>query len=60
VFESPRLSGTLRGTGCLLACAIAARLAHGDALQDAVTFGRTFVREKFATARRVGGMNLAY
>jgi len=60
VFESPRLSGTLRGTGCLLACAIAARLAHGDALEEAVTFGRAFVREKFASARRAGGMNLAY
>jgi hydroxymethylpyrimidine kinase/phosphomethylpyrimidine kinase len=60
VFESPRLPGSLRGTGCLLACAVAARLAHGDSLAEAVAFGRAFVREKFATARRVGGMNLAY
>jgi hydroxymethylpyrimidine/phosphomethylpyrimidine kinase len=59
-FESPRLAGTLRGTGCLLACAIAARLAHGDALASAIEFGRAFVREKFANARHVGGMNLAY
>jgi hydroxymethylpyrimidine/phosphomethylpyrimidine kinase len=60
VFESPRLPGTLRGTGCLLACAVAARLAHGDELEAAIAFGRAFVREKFATARRAGGMNLAY
>jgi len=60
VFESPRLPGSLRGTGCLLACAVAARLAHGDELEAAITFGRAFVREKFADARRVGGMNLAY
>jgi hydroxymethylpyrimidine kinase/phosphomethylpyrimidine kinase len=60
VFESPRFPGTLRGTGCLLACAVAARLAHGDVLDAAVAFGRAFVREKFATARRVGGMNIAY
>ncbi len=60
VFESPRLPGSLRGTGCLLACAVAARLAHGDALVEAIAFGRAFVREKFATARRAGGMNLAY
>jgi hydroxymethylpyrimidine/phosphomethylpyrimidine kinase len=60
VFESSRLPGTLRGTGCLLACAVAARLARGDPLEEAVAFGRAFVREKFATARRAGGMNLAY
>jgi len=60
VFEAPRLAGSLRGTGCLLACAVAAALAHGESLPDAVSRGRAFVRTKFASAVSVGGMRLAY
>jgi hydroxymethylpyrimidine/phosphomethylpyrimidine kinase len=60
VFEAPRLAGSLRGTGCLLACAVAAALAHGESLPDAVARGRAFVRAKFATAVTAAGMRLAY
>jgi hydroxymethylpyrimidine/phosphomethylpyrimidine kinase len=60
VFEAPRLAGTLRGTGCLLACAVAAALAHGESLPDAVARARAFVRTKFASAVSAGGMRLAY
>ena len=41
-----RLAGSeLHGTGCALSSAIAARLAGGAALRDAVAAGRRFVRE---------------
>jgi hydroxymethylpyrimidine/phosphomethylpyrimidine kinase len=59
-YEAPRLAGTLRGTGCVLACGIAAALARGQSLRDAVVFGRALVRERFASAGTAGGMRLAY
>lgn len=43
-FTGPRLTATLRGTGDLLACAIAARLAHGERLGRAIESARAFVR----------------
>lgn len=49
-WTSPRLPGSLRGTGDLLACAIAARLAHGDSLLAAIEAARAFVRRCFAAA----------
>lgn len=36
-WEWPRLAGSFHGSGCTLASAIAARLAHGDGLVAAVT-----------------------
>jgi hydroxymethylpyrimidine/phosphomethylpyrimidine kinase len=59
-FAGTRLAGTLRGTGCLLACALAAELARGATLPAAVERGRAFVRERFSRAQTVGGMRLAY
>jgi hydroxymethylpyrimidine kinase/phosphomethylpyrimidine kinase len=59
-FEAPRLPGSLRGTGCLLACAAAAALARGEPLVAAVAFARGFVRERFAAAHERGGMRTAY
>ncbi len=59
-YEAPRLAGTLRGTGCLVACAAAVALGRGESLRDAVTFARAFVRSKFETRRAAGGMSLAY
>jgi len=41
----------VHGTGCALSSAIAARLAHGDALLEAVDEGRRFVREAIRNAR---------
>ncbi len=60
VFEGPRLPGTLRGTGCLLSCGIAAALAHGEPLRAAIAAGRAFVRARFEGAHETGGMRLAY
>jgi hydroxymethylpyrimidine/phosphomethylpyrimidine kinase len=52
----------VRGTGCALASAIAARLALGDALPEAVAAGRRFVAEalKGADARGRGARFLCY
>ena len=50
-----RLSvGPVHGTGCALSSAIAAELAKGAALADAVAVGRAFVREGLRRSRQVG------
>ncbi|TJW57137.1 MAG: hypothetical protein E5X59_02670 [Mesorhizobium sp.] len=45
-FDAPRLAGSMRGTGCLLACAIAAHLANGRSLEHAVGQAKQFVFAK--------------
>jgi len=60
LFEGARLAEPLRGTGCLLACGIAAALAYGAPLRDAIARGRGFVRERFERAVEAGGMRMAY
>jgi hydroxymethylpyrimidine/phosphomethylpyrimidine kinase len=42
-FPSQRLSGTRRGTGCALASAIAAGLAHGKSLSEACRHAKQYV-----------------
>ncbi len=59
-YAQPRLPGELRGTGCLLACALAAALGRGESLRVAVETARAFVRARFASAREIGGMRAAY
>lgn len=59
-FEAPRIAGELRGTGCLLACALAAELARGAASRDAIATARAFVRDRFAASIEIGGMRAAY
>ncbi len=54
-FESERIPRSLRGTGDLLACAVAARLAHGDDLVSSIAFGREFVRKRIAAAVAFAG-----
>jgi hydroxymethylpyrimidine/phosphomethylpyrimidine kinase len=46
-FDAPRLAGSMRGTGCMLASAIAAHLANGTSLEDTVRKGKLFVFESF-------------
>ncbi len=50
----PRLSGHFHGTGCTLAAAIAARLAHGDEVAVAVTKAEQFVCQSLQAAFAVG------
>ncbi len=55
VFASPRLAQpNTHGTGCTLASAIAARLANGYELAEAVRLGREFVRRAIQAGYRVG------
>ncbi len=49
-FSDTRLPGEMRGTGCTLAIALAARLAHGDDLRAAVQNARAFVRQRIREA----------
>ncbi|MEI9402599.1 hydroxymethylpyrimidine/phosphomethylpyrimidine kinase [Mesorhizobium argentiipisi] len=45
-FDALRLAGTMRGTGCMLASAIAAHLANARSLEESVLEGKRFVLEK--------------
>jgi hydroxymethylpyrimidine/phosphomethylpyrimidine kinase len=55
VFEQPRIPGVpCRGTGCTLASAIAAGLAQGMGLADAVGRARAYLQAAIATAPAVG------
>ncbi len=45
-FEAPRLNATLRGTGCMLASAIAASLSHSNNLEEACSSAKRFVGSK--------------
>jgi hydroxymethylpyrimidine/phosphomethylpyrimidine kinase len=58
--RAARLPLELRGTGSLLAAAIAARCAFGDALADAVDAGRAFVRERIVAGVEFAGMRIAF
>ena len=58
-FEGTRLNATMRGTGCLLADALAAALAQGVPLVRAVEEARAYVRRKLGSAIEVGGMRVA-
>ena len=54
-FSAPRLPGRqTHGTGCTFSAAIAARLALGDALTDAVRAAKTYVSEAIARAPGLG------
>lgn len=53
-FEAPRVADTPHGTGCALATAIAAGIAHGYTLEFAVERAHDFVQAAIATAQRPG------
>ena len=49
-FSAPRLNATLRGTGCMLASAIAAHLSLGRARHEACSLAKDFVGRKLRQA----------
>jgi hydroxymethylpyrimidine/phosphomethylpyrimidine kinase len=54
-FRSPRIETTsTHGTGCTLASAIAARLALGDSVPDAVGAAKEYLHEAILRARAIG------
>jgi hydroxymethylpyrimidine/phosphomethylpyrimidine kinase len=57
-FRGTRLRGSMHGTGCALASAIAARIACGDDLGDAVKRGREHVRGLLRGAVEIGKRRL--
>jgi len=58
--RAARLPHDLRGTGSLLACAIAVRCAFGDALTVAIDVARAFVRERIERGGTLSGMRIAF
>ncbi|HEV3086202.1 MAG TPA: PfkB family carbohydrate kinase [Candidatus Elarobacter sp.] len=58
-FSSPRVEGTIRGTGDLLAVTIAACLARGATLPEAIEHARRRVREAIARGVAFAGTRVA-
>lgn len=54
-WQWPRLPETFHGAGCTLASAIAARLALGDSVDDAIDAGQRWTQAALARAIAVGG-----
>lgn len=50
LFEAERLDVSIRGTGCMLASAVAARLSMGAGLETALTGAKMFVHDKLLKA----------
>jgi hydroxymethylpyrimidine/phosphomethylpyrimidine kinase len=56
VLRTPRLAGApVHGTGCVLSAAIAAHLARGEALRDAVAGARDFLQRALEDTFSTGG-----
>lgn len=51
-FAAQRVRGAMRGTGCMLAAALAAELALGDDLERGITKAKAFVRAALARRHR--------
>jgi hydroxymethylpyrimidine/phosphomethylpyrimidine kinase len=60
VLRASRLPLDLRGTGSLLACAIAVRCAFGDPLLLAIDVARAFVRDRIESGGMFAGMRIAF
>lgn len=60
LYRDERVSGAMRGGGCVLAMALACELARGLPLLDAVQSARTYVRTRIASHQRFGGLQVAY
>ncbi|MFN2449070.1 MAG: bifunctional hydroxymethylpyrimidine kinase/phosphomethylpyrimidine kinase [Candidatus Baltobacteraceae bacterium] len=59
-FSASRLPGSMRGTGCTLAAALACELLLGRTLDDAVAGAREYVRVKIAARVMRGGLQVAF
>jgi hydroxymethylpyrimidine kinase/phosphomethylpyrimidine kinase len=58
-YAAARIPIQMRGTGCVLAAALAVELARGVALRTAIETARDFVRTKIAAAVRAGDFFIA-
>lgn len=59
-YEEPRLEGSMRGAGGVLAAALACELALGNDLPAAVTAARAFVRQRIAAGCVFGTLQVAF
>jgi hydroxymethylpyrimidine/phosphomethylpyrimidine kinase len=59
-FGGVRLRGSMRGSGCTLAAALAAELAQGRELHAAVAAARQYVRAKIGAETFRGGLQVAF
>jgi len=57
-FSGPRIDGTMRGTGCALATAIAIGLGRKQSLGEAIERGRALVREALEHASEWSGQRV--
>jgi hydroxymethylpyrimidine/phosphomethylpyrimidine kinase len=60
VLADTRLEGSMRGSGCVLAAALACELAAGKPLLDAVETARAYVRKKIAAQTYFGPIQVAF
>ena len=60
LFSGTRLPHDMRGSGCVLAMALAVELADGHDVRSAVQHARVFVRKKIESARQFGDLRVAY
>lgn len=59
-YEEPRLAGSMRGSGGVLAAALACELTTGKDLPAAVVAARAFVRERIAARSAFGALQVAF
>lgn len=59
-FSGPRLPGSMRGSGCTLAAALACELARTGDLFAAAARSHAYVREKIAAGTVRGGLQVAF
>lgn len=60
LYTEPRLPGSMRGTGCVLAAALACELARKRDLRASVESARAFVRERIAAGITFHGLKVAF
>ncbi len=60
VYRSGRLPGSMRGSGCVLAAALASELARGEQIPAAVESARAYVRAKIGAGTTFGTMQVAF
>lgn len=60
LYEEPRLEGSMRGAGGVLAAALACELALGNDLPAAAIAARAFVRERIEARKSFGPLQVAF
>ncbi|MCX8052464.1 MAG: bifunctional hydroxymethylpyrimidine kinase/phosphomethylpyrimidine kinase [Armatimonadetes bacterium] len=59
-FVGKRIYKQMHGTGCVLSAAIAARLAMGDDLMSAITFGHRYVAQSIENSQKLGKGDVSF